>query len=289
MAVNLPTIKTKEEARDALAEVLESPERPRQIIGMMEKIMFCRSAEARRFLSDALDGLIRGGLEEMREKRRKALEKKQAEDAARAKELEAQIQETSAQRREEAVEEAAAEADDADAPVPIVIVPPAEEIAVLEELGTQLDALNLAAVAREIFPDLKSKAQPWEVGRAIFLHEKEARDFLLQGARLKDHERATMLAPAWDAMQRLIENSRPDWSRHAAEIRALVDEYFAANPPVNSGASADIMFEVLLMRDDHVRELLVMLGADRPAALETIGALRAKLDQLLEFEAGRKE
>jgi len=251
--------------------------------------MYCRAAEPRRFLSDALDGLIRGGLEEMREKRRKALEKKQAEDAARAKELEAQIQETSAQRREEAVEAAASEAEDDDAPVPIVIVPAADEIKILEELGTQLDALNLAAVAREIFPDLKSKAQPWEVGRAIFLHEKEAREFLLQGARLKDHERATMLAPAWDAMQRLIENSRPDWARHAGEIRSLVDEYFAANPPVDSGADANVMFEVLLMRDDHVRELLVLLGADRPAAIETVGALRSKLDQLLEFEAGRKE
>ena len=289
MAPTIPAIRSVEEARDALAEVLESPERPGQIIGMMEKIMLCRSVEPRRFLSDALDGLVRGGLEEMREKRRKALEKKQAEDAAHARELEAQIQETSAQRREDAVEEAAAEAEDANAPIPIVIVPPAEEIKVLEELGTQLDALNLAAVAREIFPDLKSKAQPWEVGRAIFLHEKEAREFLLQGARLKDHERATMLAPAWDAMQRLIQNSKPDWARHAPEVKSLVDEYFAASPPVNGGADATIMFEVLLMRDDHVRELLVLLGADRPAALEAVGALRSKLDQLLEFEAGRKE
>lgn len=289
MGITLPAIKTVEEAREALAEVLQAPGRTGQIIGMMEKIMFCRAAEPRRFLSDALDGLIRGGLEEMREKRRKALEKKQAEEAERAKELVAQIQETSAERREEAVEKAGEGAEDSDAPVPIVIVPPAEEIKILEELGTQLDALNLAAVAKEIFPDLKTKAQAWEVGRAIYLHEKEAREFLLQGARLKDHERATMLAPAWDAMQRLIDNSRPDWARHAPEVRSLVDEYFAAHPPANSGADANVMFEVLLMRDDHVRELLVMLGADRPAALETIGALRSKLDQLLEFEAGRKE
>src|SRR5688572_12727128 len=120
MGATLPAIRTVEEARDALAEVLEAAERPRQIIGMMEKIMFCRAAEPRRFLSDALAGLIKGGLEELREKRRKALEKHQAEEAARAKELVAQIQETSAQRREDAVEEAAEGAEDADAPVPIV-------------------------------------------------------------------------------------------------------------------------------------------------------------------------
>src|SRR5262245_34698566 len=114
MGANLSVIKTVEDARDALAEVLQAAERPRQIIGMMEKIMFCRAAEPRRFLSDALDGLIRGGLEELREKRRKALEKRQAEEAAHAKELVAQIQETSAQRREDAVDAAAAEAEDAD-------------------------------------------------------------------------------------------------------------------------------------------------------------------------------
>ena len=289
MGITLPEIRTVEDARDALAEVLAAEGRAPQIIGMMEKIMYCRAVEPRRFLSDALAGLVKGGLEELREKRRKALEKKQAEDAARARELEAQIQETSAQRREEVVEEAAAEAIDADAPVPIVIVPEAAEIKILEELGTQLDALNLAAVAREIFPDLKSKAKSWEVGRAIYLHEKEAREFLLQGARLKDHERATMLAPAWDAMQRLIENSKPDWARHDGELRSLVDEYFTAHPAVNGGADANVMYDVLLMRDDHVRELLVLLGADRPAALETVGALRSKLDQLLEFEAERKE
>ena len=55
MPVNLPAIRTVEEARDALAEVLEAPGRPGQIIGMMEKIMYCRAAEPRRFLGDALD------------------------------------------------------------------------------------------------------------------------------------------------------------------------------------------------------------------------------------------
>ena len=136
MPVNLPTIKSVEEARDALADVLQAAGRPAQIIGMMEKIMFCRAAEPRRFLSDALDGLIRGGLEELREKRRKALEKKKAEEAERAKELVEQIQETSAERREEAVEKEGEGAEDSDAPVPIVIVPPAEEITTDYAAGT---------------------------------------------------------------------------------------------------------------------------------------------------------
>jgi len=292
MAADTSAIRTVEEARDALAEVLEFPERPRQIISMMEKIMYCRTPEARRFLVDALDGFIRGGLEQMRKKRREALEKKQAEEeAARARELEAQIQETSAQRREESIQ-AAAPTDgggDDDGPVPIVIVPSQDELKILEELGTQLDALNLAAVAAEIFPDLKTKCQPWEAARAIFLHEQEAREFLLQGARLKDHERATMLAPAWDALQRLIEASRPEWARRADEIKSLVDEHFSAHPPVGGGADASVMFQVLLMRDDYVKDMLEMIGGDRASALEAVGGLRGKLDQLLEFEAERKE
>ncbi|HEY3227131.1 MAG TPA: hypothetical protein VGK61_09085, partial [Planctomycetota bacterium] len=285
MAADTSAIRTVEEARDALAEVLEFPERPRQIISMMEKIMYCRTPEARRFLSDAMDGFIRGGLEQMRKKRREALEKKQAEEeAARARELEAQIQETSAQRREEAILEAApTDGGGDDAPVPIVIVPSQDELKILEELGTQLDALNLAAVAAEIFPDLKTKCQPWEAARAIFLHEQEAREFLLQGARLKDHERATMLAPAWDALQRLIEASRPEWARRADDVKSLVDEHFSAHPPAAGGADASVMFQVLLMRDDHVKDLLEMISGDRASALEAVGGLRAKLDQLLEF------
>jgi hypothetical protein len=286
MAVNLPTIRSIEEAREALAEVLALPERPRQIISIMEKIMFCRVHEARRFLTDAMDGLIRGGLEEMRRKRREALERKQAEEeAAKAAELEAQIKETSAQRREESVQAAEVPAAES-VPEPIVIVPSQDELKVLEELGTQLDALNLAAVAAEIFPDLKGKFEPWEVARAIYANESQAREALLQGARLKDHERATMLAPAWDTIRRLIENSRPSWRERLHALRSVIDEHFASAPPNERGASAQSMFEVLAMRDDHALEVL---DSERPAALDLVGGLRQRLDQLLEFEAERKE
>jgi len=289
MAVNLPTIRSIEEAREALAEVLAHPERPRQIISIMEKIMFCRVHEARRFLTDAMDGLIRGGLEEMRKKRREALEKKQAEEeAARAAELEAQIRTTSAQERVDAVE--AVQAEEApsgeNVPEPIVIVPSQDELKILEELGTQLDALNLAAVAREIFPDLKGQFEPWEVARAIYANESEARAALLQGARLKDHERAAMLAPAWDTIRRLIENSKPSWKGRVPALRSVVDEHFASAAPNAHGATAQSMFEVLAMRDDRALEVL---DAEKPAALDMISFLRQKLDQLLEFEAERKE
>jgi len=286
MVVNLPAIRSIEEAREALAEVLAHPERPRQIISIMEKIMFCRIHEARRFLMDAMDGLIRGGLEEMRKKRREALERKQAEeDAARAAELEAQIRTTSAQERVEAVQAAEVPSEEG-VPEPIVIVPSQDELKILEELGTQLDALNLAAVAREIFPDLKGQFEPWEVARAIFANEAEARAALLQGARLKDHERAAMLAPAWDTIRRLIENSRPSWKGRVPALRSVVDEHFASAAPNAHGATAQSMFEVLAMRDDRALEIL---DADKPVALDMISFLRQKLDQLLEFEAERKE
>ena len=286
MVVNLPAIHSIEEAREALAEVLAHPERPRQIISIMEKIMFCRIHEARRFLMDAMDGLIRGGLEEMRKKRREALERKQAEeDAARAAELEAQIRTTSAQERVEAVQAAEVPSEEG-VPEPIVIVPSQDELKILEELGTQLDALNLAAVAREIFPDLKGQFEPWEVARAIFANEAEARAALLQGARLKDHERAAMLAPAWDTIRRLIENSRPSWKGRVPALRSVVDEHFASAAPNAHGATAQSMFEVLAMRDDRALEVL---DADKPVALDMISFLRQKLDQLLEFEAERKE
>src|SRR6185436_11940228 len=46
-------------------------------------------------------------------------------------------------------------------------VPTAEvaELKAIEELGTELDALSLADVAREIFPDLKKDYEPWQIAR----------------------------------------------------------------------------------------------------------------------------
>ncbi len=321
-----PIIRTMDEARAALAEVLDLPGRTPQIISIMEKIMYCRSAETRRFLGDSMEGLIEGGgLEAMRRKRREALEaaaRKEAEEQERRQAAEAAEaakkavtpgyapgQDADLQALEEKIRAAMAHKRGAEAPVeplpepeipvpqgsetptrllPIVIVPADDEIKDLEELGTEIDALSLASVAREIFPDLKDGYEPWQVGRAIYLDEAAARQALLQGARLKDHERATMLAPALDNLKRLIENHRPWWYDSLKSIREAVDAHFAAAPAREGGASAQQVFDVIVMSDERAVELLKLIRKEAAPGVEFVAALRKRLDELLEFEEDRK-
>lgn len=342
-------IRTMEDARSALAEVLDLPGRTPQIISIMEKIMLTRTAETRRFLTDSMEGLIEGGgLDAMRRKRREALEaaarreaeeleaRRQAEEAARAaaaapsepttpgyvpgrradlKELEAQIKAAMAKKREDTMRRKGApptpEPEPEPVPVPapepvpmrepvpaapgevptrllpIVIVPPDDELKDLEELGTEIDALSLAAVAREIFPDLRTQYEPWQVGRAIYMDESNARTALLQGARLKDHERATMLAPALDNLKRLIENHKPWWYDSLSSIRETVDKHFADNPPSEGGANPQALFDVIVMSDERAIELLKLIRKEIAPGVEFVAKLRKRLDDLMEFEAER--
>jgi len=172
--------------------------------------------------------------------------------------------------------------------LPIIIVPPEEELKELEELGTEIDALSLAAVAREIFPELKEQFQPWQVGRAIYMDESAARNALLQGARLKDNERATMLAPALDDLKEASSrNRKPWWFDSVGEIRKIVDQHFAAQPPAEGGATAQAVFDVLVMSDPRAIEVLQLIRKDPAPGLEYVAKVRAKLDELMEFEAER--
>jgi hypothetical protein len=371
----IPAIRSMQEARDALAEVLEMNVRRMQIIVIMQKIMICRTPDTRRFLGDAMAGLIEGGLDYMRKKRREAIEaiqRKEAEERARLSEKERREREEAERRQREyeerrrreleeqqrlAAEREAEEArrraavefepmelvdsapiepgtalpeegvgveipDEEPAPAvdlppepeplvmperepepepepeppppppepepePIVILPSPEEMKEIEELGTELDALSLAAVAREIFPELKTAYEPWEVGRAIYMDEKSAREAVLQGARLKDHERATMLAPAFDNMKRLIENFKPWWSSSLPAIRECIDEHFATHPEREGGATAQQVFDVMAMSDKRAVDMLKLIAKTNEPGVAYSADVRSKLDKLMLIEGRR--
>jgi len=353
-------IRGMQEARDALAEILAQPERRFQIITIMQKIVICMSRDTRKFLSDAMAGLIEGGLGYMRQKRREAIEdrfkregkelkapppkpppKKETseeiaarvraareEEERKRRELEESFEaielvehveeetpeielppppglETPAPAVEEPVAELppppepapepepvpAAAAPEPPPPEPEPAAPPlepeAEEIRQIEELGTELDALSLADVAREIFPDLKDDYEPWQIGRAIYLDEESVRKALLQGARLKDSDRATMLAPAFDDMKRLIENRQPYWIGSLPSIRECIDAHFAARAPKEGGCTPDQVFDVIAMSDEKATGLLKAIAKSNEPGVAYVGEVRDLLDRLLEIESER--
>ncbi len=62
-------IRTKDEALEALAEILDLSERREQIVRSTVRIMDCLDYEARRFMVDCQALLVEGGLEALRRKR----------------------------------------------------------------------------------------------------------------------------------------------------------------------------------------------------------------------------
>ncbi len=67
-------IRTREEALEALAEILDVPDRSGQIVLSTVRIMDCLEAEARRFMADCQALLVEGGLEALRLRRMEAQE-----------------------------------------------------------------------------------------------------------------------------------------------------------------------------------------------------------------------
>src|SRR5438477_9346476 len=109
-------IRHQGDAVDALAQILEMPERRQQIVQCTIKIMLCLDVEPRVFLSDCQALLIEGGLDALRRKRRESLENHEA--------------------------------------IPIIVLDP-EGDRLFEAAAAALDALRLTDVVRQVFPDLR--------------------------------------------------------------------------------------------------------------------------------------
>jgi hypothetical protein len=111
-------IRSREDALESLAEILDLPERRDQIIQSTIRIMLCLEVEPRHFLADCQALLIEGGLETLRSRRRDAVEA--AED------------------------------------LPIGVID-AEDDQVFEEVASTLDALRFTAAVRQVFPGIRGE------------------------------------------------------------------------------------------------------------------------------------
>ena len=110
-------IRTRDDALETLAEILDLPERRDQIIQSTIRIMLCLEVEPRLFLADCQALLIEGGLETLRTRRRDAFD---AED------------------------------------LPIVVLD-ADEDQLFEEIASALDALRFTDVVRQVFPGIRGE------------------------------------------------------------------------------------------------------------------------------------
>ncbi len=239
-------LRTKEDALDALSAILALPERRQQIIQMSVKIMACLDPEPRRFLADCLDTLIHDGLDYMRRKRQEAF---------------SELQQNS--------------------PTAYVIVDSSRDD-LMEQVGSALDALRMAGVALDVFPELRGRIPAWRIARAILLQEANVRDAMVRGVRSQDDP-----APHEDAL-RIIEECAPAWAESAAAIRAICSD--AVLTPYRGadlrGLADDdeVLFTVLAVADDRAKLVLDLLAGDRAGALEYVAEVRRRIDFLQELE-----
>jgi len=222
-------IRTREDAIENLAQILELPDRRDQIIQSTVRIMLCLEVEPRLFLADCQALLIEGGLDALRDRRRLLVE--------------------------------AAEN------LPIGFIDESED-RLFEDVASALDALRFVEAVRQVFPGLRADRWQiarlillYESG----VREQMAEAVLGHGdpARADRGREAleTMIAalrPAWSDRLGAIRSACLETLKGVDGIDAdrLHEE-------------AETLFELFAMSNDRAPELLQALDADDGARAST--------------------
>lgn len=225
-------IRTQEEALDAMAEILEIPDRKTQIIQATVKIMLCLDAEPRAFIYDCQVLLIEGGLEAMRRKRRELLD---------------------------SIED-----------LPIVILD-SEEDRNVDAVASALDALRLSEVVRQVFPEIGAAHERWQIARALlgneaFIQEKIAAGIKARGnavefnlARAAVDDTIVVHKPGWGDRTEALRTACRDVIK-GAELA----------PPDQVESEAETIFNVFTIYDDRACRLLDAIDHDPQSAVQQI-------------------
>ncbi len=227
-----------------MAAVLALPERRQQIIQMTVRIAMCLDAEARTFLADCQAGLIESGLEYMRRRRHEILS---------------------------ALQEQAKEA--------IVIVDSSED-QLLEAAGMALDAMRLAEIPRQVFPDIREQHPLHVIARAILADETAMRQLSIDAVRAHGSANSVLYEQLGKELRGRLERARPPWAGALATIQAACLE---ANP-----GSAEPLLSVIAVDDIRANLVIELLAGNRSEALEYLRGVQEKIDTLLEIEAQQK-
>ena len=229
-------IRSREDALESLAEILELPDRRDQIIQSTVRIMLCLEVEPRLFLSDCQALLIEGGLDALRDRRRLLVEAAENHQT-------------------------------------IAFVDEAED-RLFEQVASALDAYRFVEVVRQVFPAIH--ADRWQIARAILLYEPGIREQIseavrahgdaarIDGARQAVESMITALRPLWIDRVGAMRTACLDALKKAQDLDA--DQ---VHP------EAESLFELFAVSDERVPELLEAIDSnDAARASEQIQRLR---------------
>jgi hypothetical protein len=242
-------IRHQSDALDALAEILDLPERRDQIVQTTIKIMLCLDAEPRVLLADCQALLIEGGLDALRRKRQETL---QAHDA-----------------------------------VPILILDP-EGDRLFQEAGSALDALRLTEVVRQIFPDLRHErwivarallTQEVELqGQLSAAIRARGQKDVLRCARGSVNSILASMHPAWADRAGTLRAACVDVLKGArlTDPDALHEE-------------ADLLFELFAISDERATALLEAIDHNPDDAVRQVARLYEALDAVRSIQVAAAE
>lgn len=227
-------IRTRDEALENLADILELPERRDQIIQSTIRIMLCLEVEPRLFLADCQALLIEGGLETLRARRRDAVEA--AED------------------------------------LPVAVFDPVED-QLFEEVAGAIDALRFTEAVRQVLPGLKAdrwqiaralllyeSGVREQMSAAVRGRGDEQR---VAAARTAVEGMIAALRPAWSDRVGAIRTACLESLKQSAgaEADGLHEE-------------AESLFELFATSDRRAPELLAAIDAGGAGAQEQVDKLR---------------
>ncbi|MHC4607869.1 MAG: hypothetical protein ACYTAF_13230 [Planctomycetota bacterium] len=247
-------IKNRQDALDVLSEVLELPTRTEQIVSLTVKIVLCLDHDARSFLADCQSSLIEGGLDHMRQKRQQTL---------------------------------------AEAGEDLIVVVESGQNELFEEVASTYDALRVADIVREVFPDLAESKPRWLIGRAVLHNEDEMRE-CLRGALLARNEKTDpdQAADIRTRAAELIEQARPQWIEHAEAMqKACLDVVTGAEilEEEDRPGYSDFLFNCIALNEHRADLFKDWIDNEPQAVVEFVMRLHEMSEAALQLETKMRQ
>jgi hypothetical protein len=240
-------LRTVDEAMDALAEILELPERRRQIVESTVRIALCVTPEARRLMYDVQAAVLSGGLDALRRSRQEAV---------------AKLTETTVRRKAPGVD--------------------LRKDPLLESVGQALDLLRMVDLLVRTFPALVPKHPRWELARFVHANASYVRDAVEAGMRKRGKPEH---APLEAKVLARVEEQKPWWPEWADSIRQACVHYgrlLAKEAEAHPGAGdPDTLFHVVTMEEERAREVLRRMAGTSDELLAYFRELRTRIDLVL--------
>lgn len=232
-------IRTREDALKALSEVL-SLDRRSQIVQITVRLAQCLSPEARQVLFRAQEGLVQGKLELKLKERQGA----RAQAASGAAEPE---------------------------PPP----GPITDGKILDELVTAMEALKMAAVAMDVFPQLGRFFARWEVARALLYFNDQIRQIISEGTHPQKSE------AAFQQLSTIVSRFRPWWHSQVPMIAeactAVIQRAPRSRWPIGARSLLDIVASTELRAMYALKDTI----PNQAAMIEPLTKIWAQLQRLL--------